>query len=181
MKNTQQGEQDFHYVEDNYIIYNCCRGGMVEAVEVVGNTTKSNSPIMFTAGGYDGRIRFWNWDTFSSLGSLRVHPGQMGLTAEAALASGASSGTPRRWNCSPVVSCFFCHERCSLISLCRDGNIYEWAVEKHAKKWMVDEAAVAAANGNIRVNRKTDCNATNGNNDPVGVLRDRRKRRRWYK
>jgi hypothetical protein len=35
---------------------------------------------------------------------------------------------------SPVVLTYFCHERSSLISLCRDGHVHEWKVEEIYKK-----------------------------------------------
>ena len=115
-------------------IYDCCTGGMVEVVELVGN----KRPIMITGGGYDGRIQFWDWESFNSLGSLRIHPGQQALVAEASLAA-SSGGTSTmipiaHHRYSPVVSTFFCHERSSLISFCRDGHIHEWRVEEEAKK-----------------------------------------------
>ena len=123
--------------QNKCILYNCCRGGMVEAVELVGNI----KPIMITAGGYDGKIRFWDWETFDSLGDLRIHPGKQSLVAEAALAASSRlAGTTAaampiaHHRYSPVVSTFFCHERSSLVSFCRDGHLHEWRVEDNAKK-----------------------------------------------
>ena len=119
----QQELQQSESSEDSCILYNCCRGGMVEAAELV---LHNSSPIMVTAGGSDGRIRFWDWKTFASLGSLRIHPGQRG----------PAPVTPRCYY-SPVVLTFFCHERSSLISFCRDGHIHEWKVEEEAKKMII--------------------------------------------
>jgi len=77
--------------------------------------------IMITAGGRDGRIRFWDWYGFYFLGSLQIHPGSIR----------ADSVTMAF---SPVVSTFFCHERSSLVSFCRDGHLHEWKVHDVAKK-----------------------------------------------
>ena len=128
-------------LEDESILCNCCRAGMIEAVELVGN----HDPIMITAGGYDGTIRFWGWDNFGvRLGSLKVHPGKKDLVDEAALASSSMAAAraaaagiakfgSRSRKYSPVVSAFFCHERSSFVSFCRDGHLHEWKVEEEAK------------------------------------------------
>ena len=54
---------------------------MVESVELVGNSnsnsSSSSSSIMITAGGSDGKIRFWDWNTFTCLGYLSIHPGRL--------------------------------------------------------------------------------------------------------
>jgi WD40 repeat protein len=134
------------------VLYGCCKGGMVEAVELVGN----KNPIMITAGGYDGRIRFWDWDTFDSLGSLRIHPGQQTFFAEAALASRTAAMPIAHHRFSPVVSTFFCHERSSLVSFCRDGHIHEWKVHEEAKKLNAmknDEGSVKAETDTTDLNR----------------------------
>eukprot|EP00536_Pseudo-nitzschia_multiseries_P018624 jgi/Psemu1/56510/gm1.56510_g len=151
---SSRGEE--HGANFNSVLFNCCRGGMVEAVELVGHSTTSHhhhhhhhhkSPILITAGGNDGRIRFWDWTTFAPLGSLRIHPGQpVGLQPGAVTADDSllrrrhgrnarsSSNRNRNRNRSPVVSTFFCHERSSLISFCRDGHVHEWKVEDEAEK-----------------------------------------------
>lgn len=108
---------------ETHCIWNCCRKGpngeqgALEAVELV--PTRFHK-IMITAGGYDGTIRFWDWDTFSSLGDLSIHPG--------------FRPDPERLFYSPVISTFFCHHRSSLISLCRDGHVHEWNVKDVYKK-----------------------------------------------
>ncbi len=137
-------EMDKRYLSSKrgnpYILYNCCRGGMVEAVELVGN----KKPIMITGGGYDGMVQFWDWESFHSLGSLRIHPGQQVLAAETSLASrstGTSKAVPMAHHrYSPVVSTFFCHERSSLVSFCRDGHLHEWKVEEEANKQKTSNA-----------------------------------------
>jgi len=175
--------------ERHHLIYNCCRGGMVESVEVVGhnnnnnnrsssssssskvrwfdrnnnnnNTSNStttgssiNSPIMVTAGGRDGKIRFWDWNTFAPLGYLNIHPGRwtaptttppLSLANMEAIAAVAAATIPggggtqqqqqKRMYHSPVVATFFCKERSTLISLCRDGHVHEWNVEEVYRKY----------------------------------------------
>lgn len=101
----------------------------MEAVELVGHSNSNKSPIMVTAGGCDGRVRFWDWKTFAALGSLRIHPGQQHLI----------NGIRTNAMFSPVVTTFFCHERSSLISFCRDGHVHEWKVEEETKKFMAEE------------------------------------------
>jgi hypothetical protein len=74
---------------------------------------------MITAGGCDGTIRFGDWSSFDFLGWLQIHPGSI------------RAGTVAF---SPIVSTFFCHERSSLVSFCRDGHLHEWKVHDVAKK-----------------------------------------------
>ena len=112
--NVEKGHEGRERASGRVVLYNCCKGGMVEAVELV-DTWKT---IMITAGGCDGRIRFWDWYSFSFLGSLQIHPGSI------------RAGTVAF---SPVVSTFFCHERSSLVSFCRDGHLHEWKVHDVAK------------------------------------------------
>mmetsp|Transcript_12007 Transcript_12007/g.28480 ORF Transcript_12007/g.28480 Transcript_12007/m.28480 type:complete len:661 (+) Transcript_12007:288-2270(+) len=127
--------------EGDSILCNCCRAGMIEAVELVGN----KNPIMITAGGYDGKIHFWGWEDFGvRLGSLKIHPGHKILVEEAALASSAVAVATaaaevltkfgsRSHKFSPVISTYFCHERSSLVSFCRDGHLHEWKVEEQKR------------------------------------------------
>ncbi|OEU06339.1 hypothetical protein FRACYDRAFT_254907 [Fragilariopsis cylindrus CCMP1102] len=120
----EQTESEFEYVdidddqdheqEDRCdIVYNCCRSGMVESVELVGNCSNSNSScssgsgsssIMITAGGSDGKIRFWDWNTFTCLGYLSIHPGRLIVVllppnnqALAAAAGRSSSGANKHY------------------------------------------------------------------------------------
>ncbi|VEU43074.1 unnamed protein product [Pseudo-nitzschia multistriata] len=111
------------------VLSDCCRGGMVEAVELVGHSRPNamHAPVMVTAGGSDGRVRFWDWETLALLGTLRIHPGiNMGLPVGRNAGRYASPGS----RSCPVVSVFFCHQRSSLVALCRDGHVREWGIEE---------------------------------------------------
>ena len=159
---------------DHRVLWNCCRGGMVEAVELVGN----KKPIMITAGGYDGKIRFWDWETLDSLGALRIHPGQQALVAEASLSSRSVKRSREAMpiahhRYSPVVSTFFCHERSSLVSFCRDGHLHEWLVEDEAKKQRMAKQQSMAIN-----NEPSKCNSDEAIANGSGHDRVRRTRRR---
>ena len=110
---------------------------------------------MITAGGSDGKIRLWDWNTYTCLGYLSIHPGRLidvlpapnnqAVAAAAGRSRGAGSSPQQppqqqqqqqqqRLYYSPVVSTYFCHERSSLISLCRDGHVHEWKVEESYRK-----------------------------------------------
>jgi hypothetical protein len=97
-----------HRLDNIYTLENCCPGGCVEAVELVGS-------VLITAGGSQGKIRFWDWETGASLSGLQIHPGRL-----------HHGRTKLR---SAVVDMAFCHERSSFICLCRDGYVGEWSVQ----------------------------------------------------
>ena len=96
-------------VRRRYILTRCCRGGCVESIELVGT-------LLITAGGKDGAVRTFDWDTGVSIGSIQIHPGRPVPTL------------PFPTNLKvAVVSTYMCHERSSLICLCRDGYLREWS------------------------------------------------------
>jgi hypothetical protein len=101
-------------LEEEYSLVGCCPGGCVESVELVGT-------ILITAGGVDGRVQFWEFESGASLGTLRVHPGHRPPNCQQILYSA-------------VVATYFCHERASLMSLCRDGHVREWSLEEELEK-----------------------------------------------
>jgi len=149
---------------ETHCIWNCCRKGpngeqgALEAVELV--PTRFHK-IMITAGGYDGTIRFWDWETLSSLGDLSIHPG---FRPDA-----------ERLFYSPVISTFFCHHRSSLISLCRDGHVHEWNVEdvyrKHRRK-------IQQQQQQKQTNRHNEAQASSSKNGNLHTHQTRSRKRR---
>jgi hypothetical protein len=96
-------------VERRYTLTRCCRGGCVESIELVGT-------LLITAGGSDGVVRTFDWDTGASIGSIQIHPGR------------PMSSLPSPANLKvAVVSTYMCHERSSLLCLCRDGHLRQWS------------------------------------------------------
>ena len=194
------------------ILYNCCRGGMVESVEVVGGgTTSKNSSssssssnmIMITAGGMDGKIRFWDWKTFANLGQLVIHPGKWIPSPSSVLALGnphqyeqtastATAATNRGTNSdpkeqqvskklyySPVVFITFCHERSSLISLCRDGHVYEWNI-KEGYNQSKDDHTITKQSDNDDENQTTSIDGCSSTDTMTMPRRRSVRRRRSY-
>jgi hypothetical protein len=132
MDDSEEDDEDgSFFLEVLWQIASCCPGGCVESVERVGT-------VLITAGGTNGRVMFWDWDTGCALGQLRVHPGRPWAwsTRSCGLGSGSGSGSGSRTTnvYSSVVSTYFCHERSSLLCLCRDGHVREWSIPEELSK-----------------------------------------------
>ncbi|CAB9499283.1 expressed unknown protein [Seminavis robusta] len=86
--------------------------GSVESAERIGN-------MLFTTGGKDGVVKAMDLRSGLPLTSLSVHPGRV-------MASPTPVAPPVRLNCA-VVQSWICHERQSIVCLCRDGHVNEWS------------------------------------------------------
>jgi hypothetical protein len=90
--------------------YDCA----VEAVELVGS-------VLIVAGGAFGKIAFLDWETGDHLYDLQIHPGRFLHHGRTKLRS-------------TVIDMTFCHERSSLICLCRDGYVEEWSIQDELER-----------------------------------------------
>jgi hypothetical protein len=129
-------------VRRRYILTRCCRGGCVESIELVGT-------LLITAGGKDGAVRTFDWDTGLSIGSIQIHPGRP-----------TSSLPSPTYLKVAVVSMYMCHERSSLICLCRDGHLREWSFHNEPQEQQVSSKKRASVSQPTR--RSSRISARNG-------------------
>jgi hypothetical protein len=128
MDNSEEDDEGGSvWLEVLWQIASCCPGGCVESVERVGT-------VLITAGGTNGRVMFWDWHTGCALGQLRVHPGRPWAWSTRSCGLGSRSGSRTTNVYSSVVSTYFCHERSSLLCLCRDGHVREWSIPEELSK-----------------------------------------------
>lgn len=104
--------------------------GSVESTERVGD-------ILLTTGGKDGVIKAMDLASGLPLATLLVHPGR--------LLAAPTPAPPVRLKCA-VVKSWVCHERQSIIGLCRDGHISEWSFQIQSLP-TTSSAGSAAAKG----------------------------------
>mmetsp|Transcript_17674 Transcript_17674/g.24568 ORF Transcript_17674/g.24568 Transcript_17674/m.24568 type:complete len:656 (-) Transcript_17674:1899-3866(-) len=101
---------DEHFFVTQKTIENA-HSGTIETVQVSGN-------VLLTCGG-DGHVKAWDLNTGSMMGMVNVHPGRLYPPVK----------QPRRRQAkvkSAVVSTLVRRDNESLVSLCRDGTIYDW-------------------------------------------------------
>lgn len=106
--------EDMHrpYLELRHC-YGKVQAGCVESIERVGN-------MVFTTGGREGVVKVIDLVSRATLATLLVHPGRMLAPQRPAV--------PVRLKCA-VITSWVCHERQSIICLCRDGHIGEWSFQ----------------------------------------------------
>mmetsp|Transcript_11397 Transcript_11397/g.17644 ORF Transcript_11397/g.17644 Transcript_11397/m.17644 type:complete len:644 (+) Transcript_11397:55-1986(+) len=99
-----------HFLVTQKTIENA-HSGTIETVQVSGN-------VLLTCGG-DGHVKAWDLNTGSMMGMVNVHPGRLYPPVK----------QPRRRQTkvkSAVVGTLVQRDNESLVSLCRDGTIYDW-------------------------------------------------------
>ena len=121
------------------------------------STTRIGNMIL-SAGGKDGLVKAMDLVTGASLATLMVHPGR--------LLSPSRRENPALLKCA-VVRSWVCHQRQSIVNLCRDGHISEWSFEMHT----IHARGKRDAPDPLQNTSKRPRRSTNRNNPPLLVSR----------
>lgn len=97
--------------------------GAVESIEIVGN-------ILLTSSAQESHLMGWDIRTLTPIGSIAVHPGRLYQSHQ-----GGRSQVSLK--CA-VMSTIVCHERKSLLCLCRDGTVREFSYLSAASASLLD-------------------------------------------